>query len=298
MHNRPGQNTRHTLRDRWETIYPGAVLWVDQMQTLASARQLEETGQTVKRRPVVALRKTVVKVDTANICLDNAFMLAINSTSQEHLVEGRPGIYTKINQNDEKTSHFWFDTLNSVPLKGTRIDIRYSMNTDERKELAQGLDQVLQPEKRFFLKTLFNAKRGCLPGQVWTIDLPNPAPTGPATIESDALVLLRRGAFYVNDDEQDRPHFTPYLVAVLPEPFNAGNMRGLSWNALRLTAIHERSFKYQIGHLTAETVGIMLNTLRREVSLAPIQYQQPMVTHLFQWLNPLNLLSIPRLRGF
>lgn len=282
---------------RWATIYPGSVLWFDGMpQTLAPSERLHETGQVTKRRPAVALKKLMVKVDLGNICTEDAYLPIINSTSQEHLTEGRPGIECSISKHNDRISHFWFDTLQSLPLKGERIEIAYSMTGEERTALTQGLDQVLQPERRFFLKQLFNAKRGGMPGQVWTIEIPSDDPQNPVR-EVDALVLLRRGPFFINEDETGHVRFTPYLVAVLPGPFKAADMRGLSWRDIRLMAVHERSLRYPVGKLTDETVGILLNTLRRDVNLPAITYQQPLLRHLFLWLNPARVLALPRPGG-
>ncbi|MCB1538358.1 MAG: hypothetical protein H6865_04935 [Rhodospirillales bacterium] len=292
-HGRPQANA-----PRWTTIYPGSVLWIEHMlQTLTPARQILETGQATKPRPVVALKKTVVRVDADNICLDDAFMQAVCATTQDFLAQGRPGVQMKISPQSTKTSYFQFDSLASVALRGERMRVVCNMDGQQRKDLAAGLDVVLKPEKRFFLKSLFNERRGCLPGHVWTIEIPNPDPEGPLTCEADAVVLLRRGRFFLNEAENGATHYTPYTVAVLPDRFRAQDMRGLTWNRVRLMPVHENAFRYQVGQLTDETVSILLNSLRRELSLPAIQYERPLIRHIIQWLHPFTALALPRPGG-
>lgn len=278
------------------TIYPGTVMWLDLLQTLSPLHAVAESGQVLKRRPVVAVKKTIVNIDQDGLCTDDANMLAISATSQEKFVTGRPCVHCKLNPRDPKTAHFWFDTLSTVSLKNETLRVSYAMTADERRLLNEGLNEVLQPEKKFFLKSLFNEKRACMPGSVWAVEIPSTTP-GQTTQEVDALVLLRRGGFYLGDGDHGRPHYTPYMIAVLPGRFSPAAIQGLSWNDVKLMPVQERSFRYQVGNLSDETVSIMLNTLRRETGLEPIQYQRPMVRHIFSWLNPLALLPVPGLRG-
>lgn len=280
---------------RWKQVSCGDVVWLPLPQTLSTAADL--CHRTEKTRPFLILqKKTNLRVDTNDCCLEDVNLIGVDTTSQETLIEKRPHVPYHI-PGSPKDSFALLDSVRTVPAKGERIRVAYSFKPEERALLAEGLDTVLKPEQRFFLRSLFNSKKGALPGQIWTIELPT-GHTNPPTREADAMVLLRRGRFYLDENEAGQTRFTPYLAMVFPDRFKAGEVRGLRWEDMSLVSIHERSFLYQVGQLTDETVGIMLNTLRSRAGLQPIEYQQPLVRHIMARLS--HALFMPTLlpRGF
>ena len=272
----------------------GDVLWLPLAQSLSKADDLRERCE--KTRPFIVLQdKTSLRLDAAGCCLHDLHLLGVDTTSQATLVEGRPHVPYHL-PNSGKDSFALLDSIRTVQIRGLPVKISYSLKAPERQMLTEGLDAVLQPEQRFFLRALFNRNKGALPGQIWTVNVPTGLPDPPLR-EAEALVLLRRGPFYLDDDEQGYTRFTPFMVAQLPDGFTVQDLRALSWNNVTLTPLHERSFVRRTGQLTDETVAILLNTLRKRVGIGAIEYREPPIRHIGMRLTHALFTPFLTLRG-
>lgn len=280
---RAGAAFKGPAMPRLKAVACGDVLWLKVPQMLSAANQLAETS--FKKRPFLVLQKATMRVDENDNCIDNTHLLGVTATSQEFLVEGRPHVRFDI-PHQHKHTYAYLDSLCNLPANGEQIKIAYTFKREQRQELSDGLNTVLQPEKRFFLKRIFNK---CMPGEVWRVQIATGDAHNPLQ-EADALVMLRRGKFFKSPSEESGDtRFTPYMVAVLPGNFNAQDLRGMRWDDVRLVPLHDRSLKAKVGELTDETVSILLNTLRQRVGVQPIVYERPLVRHIFTWFNPIRL---------
>lgn len=257
----------------------GDVVWMSVPQTLASQSSYE--AQQSKRRPVVVLDAQVdIPLNAQQACAQRIPFLATDGTSQSWLVEGRPHVALTLPRAAQaKTTYTLLDSVRTVEAEiGDRLDLAYHLSNDEMLALSQGLDRVLRPEQQFFLSRLF--RQASLPGQIKRIDAP--------ALKGSGLVLLKRGQFPIFNDglahadtDIDGAHLkdVPCLVAMFPQQFDQRTLRGLKWADLKLVAVHERFLREKQGVFTDNTVGIMLNTLRRAVGVPPIPYVLPSIKH-------------------
>ena len=269
-------------------------MWLSLPQTLADSASLQETPS--KARPFVVLQeKATLETDQNGNCTIPTSLLGVSTTSKDYLVEGRPHVHYVMPVN-HRHSYAMLDSLHTAPALGSHVKAIYTFNAHQRQELADGLDTVLQPEDRFYFREFISLKKKIMPGQVWTIRMATGDPAHPEK-DTDALVLLRRGRFYLHDDDYDT-RFTPYLVAIFPNGFRARDLMSMSWDDVQISSVHERAFQYQIGQVTPATAGILLNTLRQNVGVAPIEYKLPSIRHLTATLARTLLTPVFMRGGF
>lgn len=253
----------------------GDVVWVRQSQNLSASG--DNQTPDYKIRPFIVLADVGFEINGYGETTKPVALLGISCTSKDFLVDGRPHIVIELpNQNVE--SFAFPDSLREVSVEvGTLLRLDYRLPSILMKELSQQIDFVLQPENSFYLRRLF---RGHKPGQIW--DIENRAGKG------TGLILLRRGRHVVDEDIDqgitNHLSYTPYMVAMFRGGAAPTTMRGVAWNELEITAVHERAFTKQAGEMGVDTVAALLNSLRGRVGLAPIAYREPTMTSLFNWM--------------
>ncbi len=255
-----------------KTFHRGEVVWLELPQDLTSAKAIDKPESKI--RPFVVLHPLEFHIDRRECCVDDVSVLGVDCTSKPYLVEGRPDISFRLPHSD-KISHVLLDGLRTVPMKGQKYRPGMQLERSQIAAVDGALDTVLKPEQRFFLSALFNRK-SCMPGQIWQVET--------MSRQGEALVLLRRGRYPVfnnpKDDENcvyngERVRYTPYTAAFFRAATNVTNLRGMRWQDLDIVALQEHSFVKQVATLTPQTVGILLNRLRKEAGLEPFEYNEP-----------------------
>jgi hypothetical protein len=284
-----------TLRNK--TLKRGDVVWLDLAQNLSSERSMDP--RAFKSRPFIILNDVVnYRIDEHGHCTEPQTLLGVDATSQNFLVDGRPHMSFRI-PGESKTTFALIDSVRTVTCQACSLEPAYRLSEGELEALHEGLDKVLQPEGRFYLKWF---GRKIMPGHIWSIKtLANPEPT-------PALVLLRRGRFIPTDDLQySSPELcgdqyptgvkfsqTPYLLASFRQAGKITTLRGIRWADVNIIAVNEQSFVRQQGEITTETVSILLNNLRERTGLLPIAYRSPVIKDMLNWLPLMFLRRIPR----
>ncbi len=103
--------------------------------------------------------------------------------------------------------------------------------------------------------------------------------------ERQAVILLRRGRFIIdgleaNRNIESRSLITPYLVAIFKTNGRLTNVRGLDPEDVEFRAVHERAFIRPAGELRTETVAAIIDTLREQIGLPEIDFEEPTVRSL------------------
>ncbi len=270
----------------------GEVIWLELPQDLTSVKATDKPESKI--RPFIVLHPLEFHIDRQGYCVDDVNVLGVDCTSKSYLVDGRPDISFQLPRSD-KTSHVLLDGLRTVPMKGQKYRPGTQLEISQIAAVDGALDKVLKPEQRFFLSALFN-RRSCMPGQIWQIETMSRC--------GEALVLLRRGRYPVfnnpEDDENcvyhgERIRYTPYTAAFFRSATNVTNLRGMRWQDLDIVALQEHSFVKHLATLTPQTVGILLNRLRKEAGLNPIEYHEPAFRNP-AWLIYSGLRNLASLR--
>lgn len=252
----------------------GDIVWLQLPQDLAAAN--DPRAVTHKTRPFIILNERInLCLDHRGHCIRSEKLIGVDGTSQDWLVEGRPHVAFTMDGKNKQT-YALLDSLRTVDSHHQRFAHVDILPPSHQMQLATGLDNVLRPEQRFYLKRWYNNK--LLPGEIWNFEVP--------TRHGTAMVLLRRGQFFTDgydeggrndsDSRQHKSRFTPYLVAAFRQA-EIKTLRGISWKEVDVMALHERSFVNQQHSLTEETVGIFLNNLRARIGLLPITYNRPTI---------------------
>ncbi len=268
-----------------KTLYRGDVVWMELPQDLAPIRQQLQERKT---RPFIVLNPTLTfNVDIHGNCIDNISMMGVDGTSKDYLVKGRPHLSFHL-PHSQITTYAMLDSVRTVPCLNQKIRAVYKLKPDEVTELDAGLESVLKPEQRFYLRALFRRATLCMPGQIWEIET--------ATRKGEAMVLLRRGNFPIIDNDghvdcaqyQNEPvRQTPYLAAFFHNAVGVQSLRGIRWSELDIVALQERSFLRHTATMSMDTVQIMINNIRNKAGIAPITYQQLPILNL-SWLPTLS----------
>ena len=265
-------------------IQTGDILWLKTPQTLAHIDQAKTLSDKV--RPFIALSPAEIKIDHNCLAVQDRPLFGVNCTSQDFLVEGRPHVkFTLTGQN--KTTYALMDSVRNLGTQGQSMRCKDWLSDEDLAELQNGLDKIIRPEQRFFIKDLFNFKKSILPGQVHHIET--------VDAKGPALILLKRGKFVVNNDIEcsedfnktsHETRFTPYLVLYFHNTKWQGTLRGIHPNNIRITSVHERDIHQKLGQIEDKNVENIINQIRRNSGLKPIRYQKMSLQHAFS-VSPL-----------
>ncbi len=234
---------------------------------------------TEKIRPFIVLNDRInLVLDGRGVCIKSERIIGVSGTRRSDLVEGRPSVAFTLNGSG-KTTHAFLDSLRTVDSLHQKVRHAETISAADQEVLTAGLDSILHPEQRFFLRPFF---RGIfLPGEIWNFKIPTQPDIG------TAMIILKRGQFFVDgheaggrtlDDLSRHKHrHTPYLVAVFPPSENLQSLRGITWSKIRLMALQEKAFVKQAGAMNEDTVAIFLNNLRQRIGLPEVTYKRPSV---------------------
>jgi hypothetical protein len=254
----------------------GAVVFVRLPQTLSPD---DPSLATHKTRPVVVLNKSVSYKVNGNGGLHAPFsFIGVPGTSKDYVVDGRPSMPFTIPPQDI-TTYAHADGVRTVTAEEALKPV-YHLKPPELARMQRELDAVLRPEQSFYRRRFFSD--GHVEGKMWVIK------THGDDRERQALILLRRGKFFMGDVGGDayqpeagrKTHFTPYLMAVFRTAEKIASLRGINWSDVDILAVHERSFVRPAGEMQKDTVETVLNNLRHLVGLEPIEHRQPPVRSL------------------
>lgn len=274
-----------------ESINYGDILWLKLPQSLAPIDVALD--QPHKTRPFIVLAPLKIAVDHNGFATQERSIFGVDCTTQKHIIANRPCIEFSLRTNPDKITYALLDSVRDINSYDQKIKKADQVPQEQLEHLRAGLDGVLCPEQKFFLKAIFNKGRHILPGQIRRIKTIN--------ADGEALVLFRRGKFVMDDavetsDDIDlscqKARHTPYLVAYFPRHKNVQTPRGIGWGDIQIMAVQERDIHEQTAKFTDETVGNIINQVRRRASLQPILYKQPLFRHVFS-MGP--LMTLPRL---
>lgn len=274
-----------------KSINYGDILWLELPQSLAPLEIAQK--QPSKVRPFIALSSLDVAVDHNGWATQDRPIFGVDCTSKEVIVRNRPHVAFNLSSHPETTTYALLDSVRDIGSYEQKIKIADQIPEDKAQELKEGLHNVLRPEQKFFLKALFNKKKDIMPGNIHRIKTIN--------ADGEALVLFRRGKFVMADNIQSSDdvdlscqpaRHTPYLVAYFPKHKDVTTPRGIGWNDIQIMAVQERDIGERTAKFTTDTVGNIINQVRRRASLQPILYKEPLFKHFFS-MGP--MLPLPRL---
>lgn len=273
----------------------GDILWLKLPQSLAPLDVAAQ--QPYKIRPFIVISPFSIKVDHNNVAMQERSILGVDCTSQDILIRERPHIAFNLCSHPDKTTYALIDSVRDINSKDQKIWVNDHLPQDKADILSKSLGEVLQPEQRFFLKHIFQRSKDILPGQIRRIQTIN--------ADGEALILFRRGQFVMDasversedfDPSCHKLRYTPYLVAYFHRHKNVQTPRGITWNDITVMAVHERDIHEKTAEFSSDTVGNIVNQLRRRINLPPIVYQQMAFRHHMSALAVMRALALPRLR--
>ncbi len=266
-----GHHSSHGFHTK--SLRRGDIIWVNLSQNFSPANS--NKGPQEKTRPFIILNTKVdIRLDNGGRCVRSDTLIGVDGTSKPYLVDGRPHITFEMGHSDT-TSYALIDSLRTIDAHHHRFSHINHLTDQELNALMKGIDEVLRPEQRFYLKSLCD--RLLMPGEIWACETP--------TFRGTAMVLLRRGRFFTDgfaepptdtDFASRRTRFSPYLVAAFRRS-GISTLRGIGWKDVDVMAVPENALVSREGSMTDETVGIFLNNLRGRIGLEPISFQQPVV---------------------
>ena len=152
----------------------GDVLWLKTPQTLAPLHRAQDLSDKV--RPFIVLSSAEIRTDHNSIATQDRPLLGVNCTSQDFLVEGRPHISFTL-QGQSKTTYALLDSIRNVGTIQQSMVCHDRLSSSEQETLLEKLDEIIRPEKRFYLRDFVNFKKPIMPGQIHrikTIDTDGP----------------------------------------------------------------------------------------------------------------------------